>query len=319
MQGKLHMTRSPQHQPSKAPGCHMPAPRFTSVQHVLSWHVTQGRHASHPALLYGSPEGSFADPLTYNELNEVTTRLAAHYEVELGMRDCRFGTERAVVIGLYGNSSPAYLFTQLAVLKLNPRYIPFLLSPRNSPTALHNLCQTAGVSVILRGHESSFAAVTDDMLANKMLTRVLAMPTMKDVQQIIDDVRASERHLRSAVIESEEKHSKEEEKVSGKSDATQSTIQKSAELDPEATALILHSSGSTQAYPKVIRIPNRYVNALLNEATTWGLEETDVAYLTAPLFHAYGVFVLLGTLRTATTLALPAVTGKPQFRTHSSR
>jgi len=63
--------------------------------------------------------------------------------------------------------------------------------------------------------------------------------------------------------------------------------------DPESTACLLYTSGTT-GKPKGVMIPHRQLLANgYNTAINWGLREDDVAPIFTPLYHAGGVAVFL--------------------------
>lgn len=76
-----------------------------------------------------------------------------------------------------------------------------------------------------------------------------------------------------------------------------------ADLDPEATALIVYTSGTTGA-PKGVLLPRRAITATLDAiAEVWHWSSEDVLTHALPLFHVHGLVLgILGPLRRGATL-----------------
>ncbi len=76
--------------------------------------------------------------------------------------------------------------------------------------------------------------------------------------------------------------------------------------DPDALALLLHTSGTTSK-PKTVPIRQRHLVASTGAvARTYGLTGDDVTMCVMPLFHVHGlVAAVLGTLSTGGTVVLP--------------
>src|ERR1700737_3310819 len=102
-------------------------PVFISMNHLLQYHASHRTTAHHSALLYGDTQGHYTS-LTYNELYEITNRIASYYKAEFNKILSSSGvytSNKRLVIGLYSTSNTQYLLTQLSILSMPDKYIPF--------------------------------------------------------------------------------------------------------------------------------------------------------------------------------------------------
>lgn len=265
--------------------------RFDTVTQALEHYANSPTHSRKAAIMHARPAGGY-QTLTFHALNQVTTRLASHYETVFNKQSQQGpggAPSKIKNVALYANSSPEYLLSLWALLRAG--YVPLCLSPRNSAAAVSHLATKAQAATVVRGRESSLVATTDALLREGAIGNVVDVISPEELQAIIDSVQAGQAHAPVP----------EETTTTGR-----------AQPDPNTPALMLHSSGSTGTFPKLVVVPQRYVASLLTYK--WFGEQAqpdDVSYVLPPFYHAYGIFVSFNNLGHGTTVVLPAVPSWP--------
>jgi len=175
------------------------------------------------------------------------------------------------------------------------------LSPRNSVAAVRHLLRASDTAHVVCGAESSLKANVDVLLEEGVVRHAVDMMTLEQLQSVIDGVLAG-----GAAAVSEEGKDKIKDTPRGDHDVEE----KELVGDPEEVVLVLHSSGSTGAFPKLIRIPQRYFASLL--ANDWlGMEADDVLYLLPPFYHAYGLSLACNGLAQGRAIVVPSLPSWP--------
>jgi acyl-CoA synthetase (AMP-forming)/AMP-acid ligase II len=200
--------------------------RFETVTQALEHYASSPTHSRKAAIMHARPGHGAAggyQTLTFHALNQVTTRLASHYETVFNKQSQQGpggAPSKIKNVALYANSSPEYLLSLWALLRAG--YVPLCLSPRNSAAAVSHLATKAQAATVIRGRESSLVATTDALLREGAIGNVVDVISPEELQAIIDSVQAGQAH--APVLEG----------TTGR-----------AQPDPNAPALMLHSSGST--------------------------------------------------------------------------
>jgi fatty-acyl-CoA synthase len=65
--------------------------------------------------------------------------------------------------------------------------------------------------------------------------------------------------------------------------------QRESSVDPDATATIMYTSGTT-GFPKGVMHGHRIIRNIMDEASRIGVKQTDVILMYLPLFHAFGIY-----------------------------
>ncbi len=198
--------------------------RFDTVTQALEHYANSPTHSRKAAIMHARPAGGY-QTLTFHALNQVTTRLASHYETVFNKQSQQGpggAPSKIKNVALYANSSPEYLLSLWALLRAG--YVPLCLSPRNSAAAVSHLATKAQAATVVRGRESSLVATTDALLREGAIGNVVDVISPEELQAIIDSVQAGQAHA----------------PVSG-----ETTTTGRAQPDPNTPALMLHSSGST--------------------------------------------------------------------------
>jgi acyl-coenzyme A synthetase/AMP-(fatty) acid ligase len=162
--------------------------------------------------------------------------------------------------------------------------------------------------VIIRGNEITFTSNSESLKEEGSIVEYIDMIGMNDIENVINQVKNTEKHSQEKLPYQHKDDLEVDERraVAGVVDQGKK-MRPSTSLQADDVAFILHSSGSTQAYPKAILIPVSYMLAALHGKVHLGVSMNDRCYVIAPLFHAYGALVLLGLLAHASTVILPAV------------
>jgi acyl-CoA synthetase (AMP-forming)/AMP-acid ligase II len=198
-------------------------PRFTTVSHALGYYAVARQ--SKVAMMHPKPSGAGYQALTFHELNQVTSRVASHYQAAFN----RLGVMRNRNVALYANSSAEYILSLWALMKAN--FVPFCVSPRNSEAALSHLVQRADTFSVVCGKESNLAANVDSLMRERVISHVVEILTAEELQAMVDSVQAAgEKPIAPTT--------KEQGAAGGHQHGDRPP-------DPESVALRLHSSGST--------------------------------------------------------------------------
>ncbi|KAJ7193924.1 hypothetical protein GGX14DRAFT_378403 [Mycena pura] len=179
------------------------------------------------------------------------------------------GMKEMPIVSILASSDTIPYFT-LFVSCLRANYVPFPISPRNSPSAVAYLISKAGVSHLLIGHEPAMARLAED--AVRVLQKdypPMVIPDISYVPLFEDLFNIGDAPVKPETLPFE---------YNG----------------PDATAFIAHSSGST-AFPKPIYWSNhRTVQlALIPWFGERDLTDQIISLHTMPMYH--GMF---GTRRT---------------------
>ncbi len=202
--------------------------RFDTVTQALEHYANSPTHSRKAAIMHarlGLGAAGGYQALTFHALNQVTTRLASHYATVFNKQSQQGpggAPSKIKNVALYANSSPEYLLSLWALMRAG--YVPLCLSPRNSAAAVSHLATKAQAATVVRGRESSLVATTDALLREGAIGNVVDVISPEELQAIIDSVQAGQAH--APVLE--------ETSTTGR-----------AQPDPNAPALMLHSSGST--------------------------------------------------------------------------
>ena len=174
-----------------------------------------------------------------------------------------FNLKGIKTVGLVADHSIYYLVTMLAIFKLQP--ILLALSPRNSVEANIDLMKKTDSHFIIASTKYADAV-------NQCAKKIPGGCNVK-IFEPFDLEKLSQPNTTTVRPDSETASLKDIDKV----------------------VLIIHSSGST-AYPKPIRLSNRYMFGLVQtlglqmQEDVHCLEPSDVMLASLPLFHVFGIF-----------------------------
>ncbi|KAJ6629893.1 hypothetical protein B0H10DRAFT_1775629 [Mycena sp. CBHHK59/15] len=230
-----------------------------TIAQMYDWHFRNTPH--HRLFVYALEDGS-TRTIYWPEA------VKASYVGGRILRD-RFGwfagmNETPVVAILAASDTIPYFVLLMSCFRAN--YVPFPISPRNSPAAVAHLVSKVGVSHILTGNEPAMVTLAKDalkILMDQSLGRNL--PDVSPVPLFEDLFLPSGHPVRAEDLPYEYK-------------------------GPDVTAMILHSSGST-AFPKPIYWTNH--RTIQGALIPWfgGRELTDQVFSLhgMPMYHGMGV------------------------------
>ncbi|ELR20147.1 NADbinding domain 4 domain containing protein [Acanthamoeba castellanii str. Neff] len=170
--------------------------RFATVTQALEHYAKSPAHSRKAAIMHARPgHGAAAgyQTLTFHALNQVTARLASHYETVFNKQQRQQqggGPSKIKNVALYANSSPEYILSLWALLRAG--YVPLCLSPRNSAAAVSHLATKAQAATVVRGRESNLVATTDALLREGAIGNVVDVISPEELQAIIDSVQAGQ-------------------------------------------------------------------------------------------------------------------------------
>ncbi|KAJ7464987.1 hypothetical protein B0H11DRAFT_2050421 [Mycena galericulata] len=175
------------------------------------------------------------------------------------------GTSMMPVVSILSSSDTIPYFI-LFVSCLRANYVPFPISPRNSPSAVAHLISKAGVGHLLIGHEPAMAELAADAIT--ILKEQYSSAVVPDVTYapLFEDLFVSV------------------------SDAVTPDALPFEYKGPDATACIMHSSGST-AFPKPIYWTNH--RTIQTSLIPWfgerDLTDQVLSLHSMPMYHGMGI------------------------------
>ena len=69
--------------------------------------------------------------------------------------------------------------------------------------------------------------------------------------------------------------------------------------------IVLHSSGSTQSYPKLIKWNYQYIQQIIDKHRLLGHSQDDVLFCMGPSYHAFGMFTTISSLSSGSCVVFP--------------
>ncbi|KAH7912698.1 hypothetical protein BJ138DRAFT_1083028 [Hygrophoropsis aurantiaca] len=237
-----------------------------TIPEIYDWHLEHT--PNHRLFVYAQNDGNIRSifwPEAVRAIHVAANIIKARIGLEGGIEDVK------IVAILASSDCIPYFITKIGIMRAN--HIAFLISPRNSPTAVAHLLEKVGVDHILVGGEQ----VVQD-LAN-------------DALDILRNQYSSARIPELSAMFVFEELFLEQAQALGTQDMFPYTNR-----GPDATVLILHSSGST-AFPKPIRWTNY---ALVQQALVPWFGERDLtgkvfSVHTMPMYHGMGMLQTLWT------------------------
>ncbi|KAK6966634.1 acetyl-CoA synthetase-like protein [Favolaschia claudopus] len=232
-----------------------------NIAQIYDWHFEKS--ANHRLFVYAAPDGSVKTvfwPKAVQAIWSGAKILRDRFNWAAGQ------AQEMHVVGILAPSDNISYFT-LLVSCLRANYIPFAISPRNSPAAIAHLIEKTAVQHLLIGHEPSMLELVNtslDILRDRS-------PTCR-----LPDV--------SYVPLFEQLFLPEDQRISTPNDIPYEYS------GPDHTALIMHSSGST-AFPKPISWSNRRVlqTALVPWFGDRDLTNKILSLHAIPMYHGMGI------------------------------
>lgn len=192
---------------------------------------------------------------TYAELNERANR-TANWLTSLGI-------EKGDRLSILANNSVIFVDLLYACLKIGAIFVP--LNWRLVAAELTYALNNCGSKLLICGPE--FTEVLAEM-----------RPSLETVTHF---VACEGAEIEDALV------------YEGAQHAAATTEATRADIDPEDTAAILYTSGTT-GRPKGAMMPQRMILwNCINTVVSWGLTENDISPIFTPMFHAGGLFVFL--------------------------
>ncbi|THV08176.1 acetyl-CoA synthetase-like protein [Dendrothele bispora CBS 962.96] len=266
----------------------LPSAKFTpppldgslTVMQMLDWHYTY--NPSYPLFLY-APINTDADPSPENVAVTWGEAVEAVYTGAKLLKDqfpdstntSADSANKAKVIAILSHSDAVpYYTTVLSILRAN--YVPFPISPRNSPQAVAHLINQVGVSHILLGHDQSMQQLMkraaeflkeDFGYTKEKIPSTSMIPVFEDL------------YLSKSQNDGKERVKNIKEEIPLKT------------LGSREIQLYIHSSGST-AFPKPISWTSRGVQELATRVQFAGRSLTGKIFSlhVIPAFHGMGLF-----------------------------
>ncbi|KAI8987327.1 hypothetical protein BDF20DRAFT_814613 [Mycotypha africana] len=214
-------------------------------------------HAGKPMARYYSNKSNSYKILTYREVDRMATNLACKWAEYVKDIQC---------ISFMSDHTIDYLITMLALLKL--RVTMLAVSPRNSEPAIVNLLEKTKTKLFIANNK--YEAITKDVVKQVPGVQLILIDAL-DINTLLNE---PVNPVYTNVLDLD-----------------------FSDEDIEKSALIIHSSGSTN-FPKPIYLSNRYlinilkpIGSLINTKENMPhITEKDVMLALAPLFHIFGIF-----------------------------
>ncbi|KAF8895224.1 hypothetical protein BD779DRAFT_1498243 [Infundibulicybe gibba] len=245
-----------------------------TLPELFDWHLTNSPR--HRLFVYANEDGSTRNICWPEAVGAVLTGAKILRE--------RFGwtpgMDPQVVVFLSASDTITHFITQMSIMRAG--YIPFPVSPLNSPLAITSLLSKVAATHILYGHEHGVLGLAHNSIdVLKKQYPSASVPTLSPAPQFEDlflDSNPTTDAVKALPFEPK---------------------------GPDATALILHSSGSHDHLSQPITLTNHRLAQLA--VTPWFGEQDLTGQVfslhTIPMFHAMGVFQLFWTASTGLVLA----------------
>ncbi|KAI9248506.1 hypothetical protein BDA99DRAFT_228383 [Phascolomyces articulosus] len=259
-----------------------------SYAHIVE--LQASRHKERVFTRYQMGNSSEFKTLTYGQMGQLTEYLANKWDKILD--------DNVRCVAFLSDHPVHTMLATFAFFKLGIAFFP--LSTRNSKTAIVHLLKETDTDYLIASQK--YGAI-----AQECVNELSEQEGKKGNRglEIWDDLNM-DKLIATAITEAEN---------------TWYRRQHQPFIDPEKTALIFHSSGTT-SLPKPIRLSTRYnaflnMEAILNHiqqcAPSLALNSTDTMMILAPLFHIYGASWMLVTMLVgASTLVFHHLPPSPQ-------
>ncbi|GJJ06091.1 putative NRPS-like protein biosynthetic cluster [Clathrus columnatus] len=257
----------------------MSSPAGLSLDQIFDWHRV---HTPHTPYAVFSDEDDSKTVINWSSLGTSIHRCVQYIKENIIECTNKQPIEKPIVIGILANSDAITYLTMLhAHLHLtHPKdgrpIVPFLISPRNSPTVVAHLLKEVDVKYLWVTEGPMRDIAEEALKISGRDVQLLRFPTYKEIYETSDH---------NFVVPQE-------------SDSNPVSF--------DTPAFILHSSGST-AFPKPRVITHRvaaqhYRNTLDNGKSILRGERTAMHPL--PVFHAFGCLITLWPAAFGVTLAV---------------
>ena len=232
-------------------------------------------HSSSIAFKYNDGQGKYTT-LSYIQLYRVIIYLTPYYKQQLQSSTNNY-------VALYGMSDVRYFITVCILFQLN--YIPICISIRNSVSAIEYLINAADSNTMIHGSEPMLMYAVSQLISINNKYTIITSDQLNDaIQHVNNDIT--------------------------KNIGLSAPIQTS-QPDINQPVLCMHTSGTTQAYPKLIQLPYRYLIEITTYKPVAHYTSNDIIYSIAPYFHALGFIAVVSNIISSACTVIPILRGFP--------
>ncbi|MFI5365235.1 MAG: AMP-binding protein [Candidatus Binatia bacterium] len=226
------------------------------------------RWGTREALCFGGRRWSF------EQLREETDRAAKALIAA--------GVQPGEHVCLWLGNQPEYVFLFFAVAKIGAVLVP--INTRFRTKDMSYIVMQSDASTVISAAQSGpidYLAMIEEMAPEfrRQDARRLSVPNLPALRRVIllsDDAVPGTLHWDSLLRESEENSTDELER-------------RSAAVDPDGTAYIMYTSGTT-GFPKGVMQGHNVIRNVIDEGNRFGVTPNDVTLNYLPLYHAFAVY-----------------------------